>query len=836
MEKEYGRIKLILPDSQKTDEWYKAIMERSTPHQGLDYEAYYKQLRPYSLLNNDLTPFKDELTRLCNPASGIEPEHLQDLPISFNRIFSKYQFLIGQMLSRGDRFSTLLIGERELEEMDDKYREAWRNTIQEKILLKLEEMMLRSDGEKDADIQKFVQENGGYDIEAIDKKTFKTDSEKFYSKLLEYFYLKYDFPEMKSLAFSHILAGSKCSIAVMNIHGQPTPVVLNNVHFNVRKSPDTLRYEHGDAWFYTTPLTKTQVLDEIGNDYTEEEIDEKTGFVSGYSDLWDVRKGAEPDIRNDLFDAVFNRFGNHNIGQSMNTSSIRDERYCWKTYMEFKAYKNIIFLTSYDETGKTLVDIVSEGYPIPKSAVEKDYVNRYGRKTKRHEWVDEFGMPMYAEKMPIPWKYEVTRYGSGMYHNMREVPNQTIDIDDPYGSFELSAKGMNFGSLNAEPISLIERATSSQLQYDFLKLLQMREMSKYDGIIKAYDVDMIPQWLVEDDEGNPIFEGADRASVMRFYIRKLGEFWFSGSQGSGGLQQGGRPSPIKTELGGNFAEIINMQNMLELIDREIGLQMLVLPQSEGIITPYSTATDNQQAVQTGQTVMEHYHLLYNMVWKSVINEWVHQFVKMYQNFFRENPDSKDTYLYYIIPEGTRESLQVKPEYLDHESIGIYLHDTKVDEQYRMQMANYIQPIAQNAGEGTEVISELVMALVRGDSPEQVHQKIIKTAKAQQDRSERMQQMQQQMQERSEQRLIQEREDAQAHQIEIELIRKAAKLEATAMQVTSFQEDRDVDDSGVDDALENRQAMHSMLMKEKDMNIKQQKVELDKQKLKQATKK
>lgn len=825
---------ILLKESDKTEEWYQQIMKRYIPIHGLNYDVYQKMIRPYSLLNNDLTPFKQELDRWCNPSSDIEPVSLKDEPIAINRIFSKYEFLIGQMLGRGDKFSTLVVGSDEFDEIDIKYRQALRDSIEDKMLLKMEEMMLKSKGAKQADLQQFVEENGGYDVDAIDKKNFKTDAEGFYSKLLEYFYLKYNFDELKALGFGHVLATGKSRIGVVSVSGFPTPVVFNNLHFTSLKSSDEAKIEKGDWWAYTTPITKAQVMDEIGHEFTEEEIDRRIGFSSGYSGLWDVTKGASYDIEPDPFRGRFNLFGHFQTGQhmSMDTNYYRSQSFCWKSYMEFKAYKEVIFLTFMDEFGEMVTEVVSNKFEIPPYAVKKKIEsNRYARKSERYEWVDELGVPYYAEKMHIPRRYEVTRYGADLYYNMREVPNQPLNIDDPYGSFELSAKGANFGGLNAEALGLVERAEASQLQYIVLKHLQLREMSKYDGMIKSYDTDMIPDWLVFDDEGNPIFEGADKASVMRFYIRKLGEFWYSGTQGSGGLGQGGRPSPVKAEMTGNFVDIVNMQNMLELLDKEIGLQMLVLPQSEGLITPYSNVEDNMQAIRTGGTVMEHYHIIYNMVWKSVINEWMRQFIQYYKNFFRDNPEIKETKLHYVTISGTREILKIKPEYLDMEDVGVFLHDTKVDEQYRQMMSQFIQPISQNAGEGSEIVSGLVLSLVRGESPEYIHKKIQELARNQQVRAERMDMLRQKMEERMVQREMENREDRQAHEVQLKSMDNQTKLEATAMQVTSFQEDRDTDKSGVDDALENRKAVHDMLMKERDLNIKEKKLQIEREKMK-----
>ena len=100
----------------------------------------------------------------------------------------------------------------------------------------------------------------------------------------------------------------------------------------------------------------------------------------------------------------------------------------WKTYLEFKAYRKVIFYTYTNENSKEITEIVPSSFPIPDQAVKVKFVNRYGDNSSRYEWVDELGNPMYAEIIWVPRRYEITRWGNDTYTDMREVPNQPINI------------------------------------------------------------------------------------------------------------------------------------------------------------------------------------------------------------------------------------------------------------------------------------------------------------------------------------------------------------------------------------------------------------------------
>jgi hypothetical protein len=510
------------------------------------------------------------------------------------------------------------------------------------------------------------------------------------------------------------------------------------------------------------------------------------------------------------------------------------DRLISKTYIQFKAYVDLILYTYTNDYGNEVSEFVPGNFEIPKDAVKVTHKDRWGKDTHRWEWIDDFGNPAYAEKLSVPRRFEATRYASDLIVDYREVPNQPLSIDNPF-DFELGIKGKIFTNLNSEPISLVERAISPFLQYQFIKLLQNRELAKYEGYIKNIDASQIPDYLAHDENGEPLYEGVDKLAIWRYFRRKLGESYYDPNLAStGSLMNNQKTVPVTAEAAGNFAELVNMQNMLSLIDREIGIQMLVPPQAEGIFEPYSNVSDNQKALDQGYTMAEEYYSVHNEVWRSVLNEYLHQFRIAYQRFFEENPDTTETSLAYITPEGTKELLTITPELLKHEEMGVFITDTTYSESYRRWMTSQLQAIAQNAGEGTVLLSELVMALSRGESPETVHKMIVIADKKQQKRLQEMEKMKQEAAVRQLEEIRKHEELKHVHKLEQIDTTKEHDKEIKALDIFKFTQDKNQDQDGVPDYLEAMKLVREENRKDQDQSFREKqhrdKMEVEKKKL------
>lgn len=760
---------LRVPEGQKDKDWYKKIFDSLVPNTPLDSDRQKRLLGIYGILNNDIEIIKAELDAFCRPGGELfDPFDKDEKILSYNRIFPKFQYHLGQMLSYGSNFSIMRLGDEGNKLWNVELRDYVRKSIDERIMLRMEQIDMKNQGANDDEIEAYYQEMRSYEEpDAIDVANFMSSTERFYSRVLQYFINKFDLPALKKKSFRHVLASDfTCVGIVQDPAERPIPYVFNPLYVFHGKSADEEYISKAPYWGYHMPVTIAQAYDELINVISKKELEE---FLSTFGiSTESARRGdfrIDPQIHHDfskqqqLYDSQSSIHA-ESVGQHMDdqTDIGRGRSIIWKTYLQFKAYRRVLFITTINEYGRSVTEAVPDSFEIPPDATKRKIKSRHNAMmTTRYEWIDPFGNPAYAEYIDIPRRYEAVKYGNKLVVMNRECPNQPLSIDDPM-NFELSVKGKYFTSVNASPISIVERALNTYLQYLFVKHLMNRELRKYEGIVKSIDASMIPDYINQREDGTPIFDGMDKLSVWRYYRRKLGDSYFDSSQRTAGLAPHGSPGkPVSVETADSIAQIINMQNLLDLLDREMSIQMLVPPNAEGNFQPYSNATDNQMAIKTGSIIAESYYAEHNEIIRQMINEYLLQFRNYYIRFFEENPDVEETFLSYVLPNTGKEVIRITPDLLTHEDIGVFLKESLYSRQYREFISGRLQDIAQNQGQGVEILSELVMSLARGDAPEEIHYKIQGVTRKQQERMQEMQQMQQQIEEQAKLRQLQEEE-------------------------------------------------------------------------------
>lgn len=812
---------MLLLEQNKDKKWFERVMSDIIPYHSTFNDSYEKYRMIYAIVNNDITYIQKHLKDLCKPEN-----ELFSLPFAedreivvFNPVFKYYMFLIGELLKRGDNFDILLVGDRDNKLKDEELTQVFMEMMDQRVQQAVTD----------------VPEEERVKPEEVDVKSFKSELEMFYSEVIEYFKAKFEFKTIKRLTFQHAMCTDMCFAGILERNGIPEPVVFNNLHLGFHKSPDIDKIEKGDYWWYRTPITIGQAVEELKGKIPEDRLKRLGDYGSSTNlnpnEAWDITSGKATGQFNYLgveelyasrdFD---NRYVGQNTGQ-LNNHRLNSSRLLWKTHIEFKAFKQVIILTTIDEFGKEISEFLPDNYPIPKDATTVYFKNKWGRDSSRREWVDDFNNACYAEEIYIPRRYECDRYGSDEYVDYREVPNQPLNLDNPY-DFELSLKGRIFSGLNAEPISIVERGLSGFLEYVYIKDLELRELSKYEGFIKNVDASKIPDYLAQNPDGTPLYEGADKLAIWKHIRRTTGDSYYESSNLLSGVVDHQKTTPVKPEMSGSMNEILIMQNLLDLIDRQIGLNMLIPQQATGQYSASSNVTDNQAAVNSSYTMTEMYYHIHNDMMKSLLNEYLIQFTNYYKNYFDENPHQSETYLNYITTEGTRKLISVKPELLDHEGLGVFLQDTTYNESYRRNVAQYaLQALSQNRGEGAEVISDLVMAVSKGESPEKIHKMIQIATKKQQEFAMKMQEQQAAANAQLEQ--LKQQGTQQEHQFKLEEIQLKGDLDAQikALDIYKFNEDKNTDKDGIEDPIETMLKVKESQQRDRELDIKEKEVKV-----------
>lgn len=795
-------------------DWFKRYMNYVIPLQTAVVEDYDMMKMSYEVANNNLSGFKDKVRAFCNPL-GEDIGQIEEELVPYPELHNKVNALKGEMLKRGDDFKIVLLTAKAIQDKNEALFNAIRNSVDEKLGIQMEAQKAQMQGMSQEQVDEYVK-SLRTQLEPADLavKTWQSEIEIFYSKALNYLMYDQDIKAKKLETIEDVIKVDRCFIYSGWKHGKPVLELRNPLFSIYHKSPNERFIHKGDYFCYRQAITPAEIFNNY--DLTDEEL-QKLGINNYTTAVADKRHAVGSKTATYAYDKTNQELlmaadkqlvHDKTIGmhQSRAQSLARQSDLIWETHFEFKAFKEVIFLSYIDEYNKEIVTILPSSFSdnIPDTAYSEKFTNRYGVQTTRLVWFDTVtGTEYKAEKIWIPRKYEIVRLGNLVYPICREVPNQHTNIDDPFGTFELSTKGAVFSARNAKSVSLLQRALPSYFQLLYIKHIENRELSRYLGSNLDIDVDQIPDDLGKDFMGNDI---RDKFLTWYTFLKKTGINFYSGSQTSlGGLPPATRSPGSKGNTFDNAMNIFNLQNLAEILKKEIGMAMGVSPQREALFDSRSNVADNQQAIAQSYNITEPYFYMHNEVWKYAINDWLVNFTTYCKNIFTQNPQLKEHTLHYIMPNGMEELLTVTPDLLDHNSVGLYLGDSGRSQRYIDTMFNYGMSFAQNGGQGMTAISQLIMALTSGAPPAEIHKLISMEEAKQQQRQQEMQQQQLESQERQVKMQVEAREDIQAH--EIEKIRVKAEEDRTTEVMTAsigamaWSEDKDMDKNGLPDVLD-----------------------------------
>lgn len=735
---------------KKDEKWFKDIADYYMPSYNEIFRDDYDDKKAlYEIINNDISYYQERINEMCNNAISLGANLDEDI-LPYNKIKSKLNVLEGDLISRSNNHKIVLLSSKLIRDKNERLYNAIKESISTKLKTILDEAKMKGMSEKE--LQQFIKQ-AEEDLlpNDINYKNFLTEHEIFSNKLLKYTFFDQDVISKKLDTFRDVLITNEMYVYNGWKHGRPHITVCNPLHIGFDKSPDTKYIQKGSYVYYTDEI---KVVDAI-NDYIEILDDEDYEKLLKYSGFQNVPDSLSKRVfGHEKFYATLAAMGNDSIktrgigmhqGDFTNIYTHKDSLF--RTHLEFLAYDEVMFYCYTDEyNDKVMVQLDSNADIIPENAEKVKYINKYHQQD--HKWVwEENGITHEVIIKWIPRRYEVERLGYDIYTKMRKVPYQP-EYSDPFNQFELSYKGGIVYSRNARSLSLVEQALPLQLQIFAIKALENKEIASYEGTIITQDVDQIPLDLAGDDDDNASRDLITNNTVIR---KKTKTAFYSGSQSSQGLPV---PSTRSQGIGaiqiGSIGEILNMQQLVQSLDYELGVTMGVPPQREAQAVPGTNVRDNQQTLIQSTLATEHLFFWHNKLWSIIINEHINNLKIYFRNKFIDNPAKKDHVLEFGSLDGTKELLRITPEYLQNEDIGIYMHDSNNDKMYMDYLLMNLQPIAQNAGDGAIVLSQILKAISSGSSVSEIDKMINELADKQSKKAQQMQQAEQEAQQKIEQ--------------------------------------------------------------------------------------
>lgn len=800
-------IKLKIPEKEKykdDGQWFKDYLHETIPSLLPNSDDYQAMITAYKVVNNDLTDFKGMMSRFCNPLGddiGEVDEEIQPYPELHNSV----NVLKGEIVQRRDQLHLMLLSANAIKSKNDKMFAAIKQSVDEKLGIELQKMEMEMKGMDPKQVDEYVKQlRTQLEPEDLAQKNWLSEVEIFYNKALQYCTYDQDVLDKRVDTMNDIAVADRMFIYSGWSHGKPTLEVRNPLYVIWHKSPNE-KYIHKSSWIaYQKPVALVNAIEAY--DLSDEDIEKlQITFGRGLDNRHALGASNEIVFDHTRQDLLINQ-SQPNVDKTIglnqtDTFSTSNRTLIWETHFEFKAFKELIFLSYKDDYGVPITSILGSNFEIPKEAKKEKYINRYDQESERYTWID-FGVEFQAEKLWIPRRYEIVRLGSDVYPIMREVPYQNTNIERPYESFTLSTFGALVNARNAKSVSLVQRAIPPYLQLLYVKHVMNKELAKYQGAIQSIDVDQIPDTLGQDLEGNPI---RDKVSAYLATLRKTNKDLYSGSQVSyGALPPSTRSPGSQGYLIGTAIELMNLHQLSELIKQEISLAMGISPQRLASFQQGSNVSDNQQAVQQSYAITEPYFFIHSLIWKEALNDWLANF-RTYCETQMRIKNTEELSFQYWLPGNIEEVLKVTPGSLEATDIGLFLSSSSSFERYAEYMLQNAQAFAQNQGQGIAAVSQIIKDIVSKASPEEIHKRIQIEEQKVQDRQMQMQQQnidgQKQMQEMQNQAAI------ESHEREKELIvlkeqeRRITEVQKTTISALGFAKDQDIDNDGTPDVIE-----------------------------------
>lgn len=647
-----------------------------------------RKLVNYNLFNNHLD--QSDFERECNPYN-IKSEEFIDKIQPYNKIPNKINILLGEELKRPFNFKVMLVNDsavnaytRAKTELQKKYLNHTINSEIAKYKQQLAEMMGDPESEEEA---KQMQEELQAEVDKIvspelmDKymsTNWRDGVEIAMDQLLQWFIKKLRIKTMKNDGFKHALIAGEEMVWVGVINGEPVIKLLNPIKFLGHKDSEVQFFQDGFFAGYRTRMTPSDILNQFGDDLSEEDkkkIDKATAVSSLYGitdkilspeiNLMDLNKSLEWRLSKGSTTLI-------NTG-SYGPSAINDLDVIHVEWVSQRKFGFLTNLAELDEKGEPTMDLMDESFEIPSIASKVKYTDKYGNNKLKYVWVDENQQPLELEWVWLPEVWETTRIAYEIYVNMRPKPYQARSLKEPY-KVKLGYHGLSYNNMNSSNVSLVDRAKPFQYLY-FIVLHKMKEVLAKDmPPLTMIDMSMIPKTLTNE---------------QWLYYYKQGLGFYDPNQNNEGNPgtTSGQKGPAFEVPRSVMQHVNNYVEILSWLDNQISEVMGVTKQREGNAGQYETATNAQQSIVQSSNITEILFSAHNNLWEQILTSLIETAQICYKDEPRKIP--------IVLDDLSRSIIELSPEGLTDAEIGAFITDNVNDSQNMEAMRNMALTFAQN---------------------------------------------------------------------------------------------------------------------------------------------
>lgn len=779
-----------LPLSKKGKKWQEDcvnyIIGEGNVTSGGNSTSYYGELQTYYNLYNSIFDEKD-FKSITNPFK-VE-DGFPATPHDFNIIRPKVDLLIGEETKRPLNFRVIRTSQEATSEMQEKEKQMILQYIEAAITARM----------SPDEAQQFKEQLQSGEVmppEQIAKymdKDYKDIVENTAYHSLTYLREKLDLDNEFIKGWKDGLISGREIYYVGVLNAEPYAERVNPIYFSYDNSPDLEFIEDGSWCCRKMRMPITEVYDRYYDKLEEKDLDKLEEMIGS-------TPGRNLGDRSPIDMGIQLRIYDNPMFEGSGKSLVNVWHCCWKSF------KKIFYVTTTDDAGQPQINIVDETYkPVGNEiSVEPD-------------WIVEV--------------WEGYRAGSDLYFGIQPIEYQHVSIDNP-NSQKLPYCGAIYSNTNSKPRSLV--SILKPLQYMYIVLWYRLELAiaRDKGKVVNMDITQIPKSM----NISPAKWMHYLSSVGVNFINPYEEGWNIPGREGGKSAQFNQITALDLTMSNVIAEYIQLMDKIEEL---AGTISGITAQREGAVSSSEMVGNVERSVVQSSHITEPLFWVHNQCKRRVLN----MLLNTAKGAWEETGKQK---LQYIFDNGERAFLDITPKFY-YEDMDVFVSDTSKDLENIQKLQQLIQPAMQNGASLLEAAEVLT-----NDNFNIIKQKL----KDMQTRQEQMQQQQQeaeaqqqqqlqQMQNESKQQelMLQEAQmDLQRYQIDQDNQTKIAVAQINAYRGT---EDMDQNDNGIPDVAElgkqaieqqkiNQEAYNKRYEAKQKREIEDQKIQLEKDKMKHET--
>lgn len=711
-------------------------------------------LRGYKLYNSEIDTA--DIENVFNPL-GIEIGQRKDEIIAYNKMYTKINTLIGEMIKRPFNIKAILVTDERAtavkEVMDSLIKEYLVAETNKQIML----AQLQQQGLAEEDFAKAAQEieaqfaevkNPEQIAEYISNEYLEPREIKA-NKVMSLLLRKESILEKKTDSFKHGLLSDEEHAWVGEVNGYPCIRILNPLNVFYHKSPEIKYIQWGDYAGSRVKMSVADVIDLYRNLSDEDLKKLETRYVH-------INEEPLNKTMKYNFKHLELNYARAAVPEGVGSYGYAYNEMVDVVHVEWRSQAKVYFVYLIDEQGNESVEILSEEMP------EKEIKNIPGY--------------MRHEEIWVPQIWEGTKIDNDIYVDIRPVPGQTIDIEDPYRQ-PLRYHGIIYSNMNAKQISLAERARPFQYLY-FIVVHNLKKLIAADkGKLFGLDTSML-------DPEIPL-------ETAIYYIDNLSLYPYNSLANAdqpGGNQRSGVINDAVDRS--NAQHIANYINILEYLDSQIG-EVLGVPRArEGQTLSAEAVTNAQQNIIQSSVVTEVIFNAHNKHWEKVIDSAINLAIRL----ANENGGN-----YSYLDGGNKyTSISLKKEEFDNCHFNVFVMDSPQDNEIFRQLQSLAQPLLQN---DKARFSHIIKLIKQKYSIEELTRDIEKFEQMSDQMAQQEMQMQQQQMQMQLEAQAQEQDKQREHEIRLKELEVQGKIAVAEIQSFARQMDQDINDNLVPDQLE-----------------------------------